>query len=283
MSGFRWLQFLIETAKEVRRAVRPLIGTAAGRREVGPGAGGDVTLELDRVAEELVESRLRSLSRPVVLVSEELGVEYLGGATEDTETRVVVDPVDGSYNAARGIPFSCVSLAQASGRTFADVEVGVVLNLSTGDLYTAQKGRGASRNGEPVTASALDAERGCVVTSASKTPEFYQFYEKYAPVINPFRKKRSLGSMALSTCLVASGACEMYVNDRNIVRSVDVAAAYLILREAGGVALTRDGSDFGGELSLYSGTSYVATNRVVAERVRKLFREIEAKDYKGDT
>ena len=92
----------------------------------GRGEGGDTTLAVDKAAEDAVFAELEAFGVPLVVVSEERGEVAIGGGSD---TRVVVDPVDGSVNAKRRLPFACVSIAVAQGTRMGEVEVGFVAEL----------------------------------------------------------------------------------------------------------------------------------------------------------
>src|SRR5918992_3589617 len=110
-----WLGLCRRAAHAAREAVGGLTTTAERSVRYGEGEGGDTTLAVDRAAEDAVFSSLVSFGVPLLAVSEERGEVWLNGGSEDTALRVVVDPVDGSMNAKRGLPFACVSIAVAAG------------------------------------------------------------------------------------------------------------------------------------------------------------------------
>ena len=131
--------------------------TAERAVETGRGEGGDTAYVIDRAAEDAVFAEIDALDTPLTAISEERGeIAVAGGG----EVRVVVDPVDGSLNAKRGLPFACVSIAIASGPRMGDVEVGWVAELDPrlseddeprrGRDWWAVKGEGAFRDGEPL-------------------------------------------------------------------------------------------------------------------------------------
>src|SRR5215212_2318836 len=105
--------------RRVMAGVRDAFAACADRSvETGRGEGGDMALVIDRAAEDVVFAELESLGVPLTVVSEERGeLELAGGGP----VHVVVDPVDGSLNAKRGLPFACVSIAVASGPTMGEV------------------------------------------------------------------------------------------------------------------------------------------------------------------
>jgi myo-inositol-1(or 4)-monophosphatase len=111
------------------------------------GQGGDDTTALDQAAEDVVVARLAARAEDFVLVSEELGERTFGSGGQ---SRVVVDPIDGSVNAKRGIPFFSFSLAVAEGPTMGDVGFGYVYDFGSGEEWSAKRGRGAFLGGEPI-------------------------------------------------------------------------------------------------------------------------------------
>src|SRR3954463_12215585 len=107
-----WLGLCRRAAHAAREAVLGFSSTAERSVQHGRGEGGDTTLAVDKAAEDAVFAELSAFGVPLTAVSEERGELPLGGGSE---VRVVVDPVDGSVNAKRGLPYACVSIAVASG------------------------------------------------------------------------------------------------------------------------------------------------------------------------
>jgi fructose-1,6-bisphosphatase/inositol monophosphatase family enzyme len=203
--------------------------------ELGVGADGTATKMVDDLAEREILRILREDRPGLDLLSEEAGFVDFGGSRV-----VVADPIDGTTNAARGIPFYCVSLAVGT-RNLSDVETGLVLNLATGDVFQAAKGRGATLNGRPLRVRAPSRESVYSVGTGKGSDPFF-------PPAGGVT--RSFGASALEMCLVASGALDAYHYSKPILRIIDVAAATLIVREAGGVVLDRAGNDLDLALSL---------------------------------
>ena len=237
-----WLGFCRRAAGAARDAVHGYATTAERAVETGRGEGGDTAYVIDRAAEDAVFAEIERLEVPVTAISEERGeipVASTAG-TESDHVRIVVDPVDGSLNAKRGLPFACVSIAIASGPRMADVEVGWVAELDPrlsaddeprrGRDWWAVRGEGAFRDGEqlaplepgPLEVLGLETARPELVAAA-------------ASAINSVeaRRLRVLGSVAMTLCLVAAGQLDAMLSLRPI-RSVDAAAAQLLVRETGG-------------------------------------------------
>ena len=235
-----WLGFCRRAAGAARDAVQAYATTAERGVETGRGEGGDTAYVIDRAAEDAIFAEIEALDEAVTAVSEERGEVQIAGGSE---TRIVIDPVDGSLNAKRGLPFACVSIAVASGPRMGDVEVGWVAELdpriSEGDEprpgrdWWALKGQGAFRDGEPLPrlqpgpleVLGIETARPELVAAAASAIQAVQA-----------RRIRALGSVAMTLCLVAAGQLDAMLSLRPI-RSVDAAAAQLLVKEAGGAVL----------------------------------------------
>jgi myo-inositol-1(or 4)-monophosphatase len=266
-----WLGFCRRAAGAARDAVHAYATTAERGVETGRGEGGDTAYVIDRAAEDAIFTEIEALGVPLVAVSEERGELRIGGGGS---IRVVVDPVDGSLNAKRGLPFACVSIAVASGPRMGDVELGWVAELdpriSAGDEprpgrnWWAVKGKGAFRDGEPLPelrpgpleVLGIETARPDLVAAASAAIEGVEA-----------RRIRALGSVAMTLCLVAAGQLDAMLSLRPI-RSVDAAAAQLLVTEAGGaVAFPADD-----KLSLEMRSPVLAArDEALLERLRAAF------------
>jgi myo-inositol-1(or 4)-monophosphatase len=234
-----WLPIFRAIAAEIRVAIPPLAGTPRGREEVGLGAGGDRTIYLDQLAEEIVVRHLEQAYRSGLrfrLISEELGERDFGGGP-----LVLADPLDGSFNAKMGLPYYAVVLAVTEGDRISDVRLGYVQNLVTGDEYHAVAGAGAFHQGQPLrpTPPAFDGRSISLVQLDA--PSGAEPRQRAAPVFARAEKVRQLGSAALNLCHTASGGVALQVTPAP-VRSFDLAGPILILREAGGIATDYEGA-----------------------------------------
>ncbi len=137
-----WLAICREAADDVKTVLSELPGRAEREPVVAHGEGGDDTTAIDAAAERVILKRFEGLD--VTIVSEEVG-EYGSG-----RWRVVVDPIDGSLNAKRGIPFFSISVAVADGDTMQDVVFGYVYDFGSGEEWTATRGGGAFLNGKQI-------------------------------------------------------------------------------------------------------------------------------------
>jgi myo-inositol-1(or 4)-monophosphatase len=190
------------------------------------GEGGDETTAIDQAAEDAAVERLGALGEDFVLVSEELGERVFGAGGR---RRVVVDPIDGSVNAKRGIPFFSFSLAVADGPTMGDVVFGYVYDFGSGEEWIAERGGGAFLNG--VRLGALRPKETIEILSfeGTTTPAIA---DRIGAVLDLAGRLRVMGSLALSLCHLAAGRVDGVVSLK-AARSVDIAAAQLLVRECG--------------------------------------------------
>jgi myo-inositol-1(or 4)-monophosphatase len=233
-----WLPIFRAIAAEIRGAILPLAGTARGREVVGLGAGGDQTVYLDQLAEEIVVRHLEQAYRSGLrfhLISEELGERDFGGSA-----MILADPLDGSFNAKMGLPYYAVVLAVTEGDQFRDVRLGYVQNLVTADEFHAIDGDGAFRNGMPLQPSPAAFDGRSIPVVSFDAPSGVEPRERAAAIFAKAEKVRQLGSAALNVCHTAAGGVALQATPAP-VRAFDLAGPVLILKEAGGIATDYDG------------------------------------------
>jgi len=217
-----WLALCRAAVEDVHGVLAELPTRAEREPVVGAGMGGDETTAIDAAAERAVLAHFSGVD-DVTIVSEELGVSGGGG------TYVVVDPIDGSLNAKRGIGFFSLSVAVADGPTMGDVHFGFVHDFGTGEEWTAARGDGAYLNGRTLDGD-LPKER--IEILAFEATLTASVAEKAASVVDLAYRLRIMGSLALSLCHLAAGRVDA-VCSLKPARSVDIAAAQLLVRERG--------------------------------------------------
>jgi myo-inositol-1(or 4)-monophosphatase len=223
-----WSEICREAVADLRGVLEELPTRVTREPVIGAGVGGDDTTAIDAAAEAAIVRRLEHAHERGLqfnLVSEELGERMFGSGP----TTVVVDPIDGSVNAKRGIPFFAFSLAVADGPEMGDVHYGYVYDFGSGEEWTAERGRGAFLNGTQLGEVRPKEEIELLQFEATVT-------ELIADRIEPFRELaeriRVMGSLALSLCHLAAGRVDA-VCSLKPARSVDIAAAQLLVRECG--------------------------------------------------
>jgi len=217
-----WLALCREAVVDVRHVLAELPTRADREPVVGAGEGGDETTAIDQAAERAVLARFDGVD-DVTFVSEEVGT------FGDGRVHVVIDPIDGSLNAKRGIGFFALSVAVASGPAMGDVEFGFVHDFGTEEEWTATRGEGAFLNGH-----VLDGERpkDRIEILSFEATRTASVAEKAAAVVDLAYRLRIMGSLALSLCHLAAGRVDA-VCSLKPARSVDIAAAQLLVRERG--------------------------------------------------
>jgi myo-inositol-1(or 4)-monophosphatase len=217
-----WLALCRAAVEDVRGVLDELPGRAEREPVVGRGEGGDDTTAVDAAAERVILARFAGIGG-LTIVSEEVGI------SGDGATYVVIDPIDGSLNAKRGIGFFALSVAVASGSTMGDVDFGFVHDFGSGEEWTATRGEGARLNGRPLEGDLPKDEIEILAFEATRAASVA---EKAAAVVDLAYRLRIMGSLALSLCHLAAGRIDAACSLKP-ARAVDIAAAQLLVRERG--------------------------------------------------
>jgi len=253
-----WLELCRAAREDVERVLAELPGRAEREPVLGQGEGGDETTAVDAAAERAVLDRFRATGAR--LVSEEAGITGNGAFT------VVIDPIDGSLNAKRGIPFFSLSIAVAEGTTMDDVVFGYVHDFGTGEEWTAIRGEGALLGGEPLRERPKD-ELEILSFEATTTAYVAAHAARFDGLA---QRLRVMGSLAISLCHLAAGRVDGVVSLKP-ARSVDIAAGQLLVREQGLAIDLPDAPPLGGAPLDLEGRS-----RVVAAGTDALRRKLGA-------
>jgi myo-inositol-1(or 4)-monophosphatase len=267
------LDILIESSKNVYNEIKDLLGTSEGASKISLGAGGDISRKIDIVAETAVLNTIKSNNISPVIIGEECGIVNLNKSSSSNNNDngfVIMDAVDGTTNAIRGIPFSCCSLAFANEFKLSSVTDAVVLDLFTGDIYSASKQKGSFFNNKKISVrnekdfssiTSLEDLKSIDVligTNVSGVPS--HILGEISKVISFSSHIRHFGANALELCYFARGFMDAYIDIRGKIRSTDMAAAYLIAKEAGGILYSSNGQELDSELGLKNKLSFYAVS-----------------------
>lgn len=220
---------------ELARSAGAILRAGYGQQhDIRFKAATDLVTEIDHQSEKLIISSIQSRFPTHTIIAEESG--HLPGSAENCW---YVDPLDGTVNYAHGIPFFCVSIAYGVGH---DIQLGVVYDPMRDECFSAEKGCGATLNGQPIRVSdATEMIRALMVTGFP-----YQLWESdnnnldnYSRVSRVSQGVRRLGSAALDTAYVGCGRFDGYWEVS--IKPWDVAAGGLIVREAGGIISNMQG------------------------------------------
>jgi myo-inositol-1(or 4)-monophosphatase len=267
-----WLEACRRASVAIAKMLAGRSTTAQRALETGTtGSGGDHTLEIDDEAETLIFDELERLHRQghrFSAISEERGAVDFG----DPDVLVVIDPIDGSLNAKRGISHHALSVAVATGATMADVQFGFVHEFGPGEEWWAARGEGAFLNGKRLDRDVAERRgpdgRIEVVGIESADPRWLK--GSIDLLIERAYRLRALGAIAPSLCQVAAGRFDGLISLRGC-RAVDAAAAQLIVREAGGLVSFPKFED-----RLQAPLDLVPHSPVVAARTPESLAELEA-------
>ncbi|MEA2430867.1 MAG: hypothetical protein QOI19_1340 [Thermoleophilaceae bacterium] len=289
-------QLVRDLSLALREKVLPMLGSHAGRAHAGElSAGGDVTFRIDEEAEALLESWLAERAPEVAFYSEDRGLVLPGGgATAATEV-LVVDPIDGTRPAMAGLESCCVSVAAAplrEGVTMGEVSVACVVEIPSGVVFLAERGQGLVE-GPPVRLSRNERIDRMFWTYGFRGRPARPTIEVIGELVDRSSvggASFELGSAAFDMTRVVTGQLDCYVEaGPRLVADVpgmeeefrrvgggellnnspyDLAAAALVLEEAGAIVTDAYGEPLSDRPLLGSGGEYQMS--IVASANRKL-------------
>jgi myo-inositol-1(or 4)-monophosphatase len=232
-----WLGALRRAVEAQKQIFAEHVGIEARTEYDGVGEGGDHTLVIDRLCEDTVFAELERIhedGHEFTVVSEERGTVDFGDGS--SPIRVVIDPIDGSLNARRTVPCHCLSVAIAAGDSMADVTLAYVYEFGASEEFVAVKGEGAQLDGRAITNGDEDLLE-LVAIEASKPERVVTVCEV---LDGRAYRVRSPGAIAVGLCYVGAGRFDGLITTRPC-RSVDAAAAQLLVTEGGGHVAIADG------------------------------------------
>jgi len=249
-----WRDISYKIIQEVEKSISPLVGSKKAGKVVKMGADGTPTKLIDEIAEEKVIEVLENTGKAVKLISEEIGELKIGNGS--SEAIFIVDPLDGTANAIKNIPAYGISIAIATptDSIIDDIKMGFVKNIATGDLYEAFKGHGSYINGK----SSIPSKQKEITLSSIGTYIRGVKMEKMDKICNTVKRIRLLGSIAIELSYVADGTYDAFLDIRGNIRIIDMAAAKLIIEEAGGIITDEKGKILNNPLNVKERTSVIA-------------------------
>mgnify|MGYP002633723314 FL=1 len=246
-------QILKEASKRIYEAVKDMAGTEKAAGDFGRGAGGDISRNIDITAENTVLDYLKEINFECVVLGEECGRVEL---SDNPKGFVIMDAIDGSANAVRGVPFFCSSLAFATENRLSSITDGVITNLSTGQMYYASQGKGAFLDDKQISVHKDIPLYKIVGVNTSGASQ--EIMKKLQPVFENHSHTRHFGANALEMAMFAQGLMDVFIDLRNKIRIQDIAAGYIIVKEAGGLLLDSEFNSLDADLSYETRISFVA-------------------------
>jgi myo-inositol-1(or 4)-monophosphatase len=267
-----WLQILVHCKENVKERIRPHLKTAREPQpDLGKGAGGDPIKPVDLAAEKAIVEVLQMHSVSFTLISEESGVKEFG--ENPKQCYVTVDPIDGTNNLVRGIPFYASSIAISAKPALSTVYAALVTDLFRDTTYTAQEGKGAYRDGEKIDSSTLESLDEAMVGLDLNSYKVTEIAPQLTALIQKTKHIRHFGANALELCYVADGTTDAFIDIRGKLRTTDMAAAFLIVKEAGGTITTPEGHDLDVKLDPKQKIKFIASgNKQLHETILSLVK-----------
>jgi myo-inositol-1(or 4)-monophosphatase len=263
-----WMEILQECSQKMRRASLRVYGSPKAAVGFGVGAGGDTSKRIDLAAEKALIDCLGKHEISCTLVSEEAGTKKIGFGP--SEYYVTTDPVDGTTNAVRGLPFSANVIAVSREPWLRDVETAIVTDIFHNVTYTAQKNGGAFRNEERIKPSETSEIEDALIGVDLNTFKIEELVTKLEGLFKRGKHFRHFGANALDICYVADGSTDAFIDIRGKLRVTDMAASYLILREAGGIMVSPEGEELNAPLEPTQRLSFIAAaNRRIYETIQE--------------
>jgi myo-inositol-1(or 4)-monophosphatase len=268
-----WLQILEECRDNVKKHIAPLLKASLNQPQpdLGIGAGGDPIKQIDLAAEKAIIEILLDKGLSFTLISEESGIKRYGANPK--QHYITADPIDGTTNLTRGIPFYATSIAVSTKPELRTVHTALVADLFHDTTYTAVKGEGAKRNNQEVKPSEKVDFAEAVIGVDLNTYKVREIAPQITNLIERTKHIRHLGANALELCYVADGTIDAFIDIRGKLRTTDTAAAWLIIKEAGATITTPEGKPLNAKLDPKEKLTFVASaNRKIHKTILSLLK-----------
>jgi myo-inositol-1(or 4)-monophosphatase len=268
-----WQQVLSKCKDNVKTHIQPLRSKLnEPQPDLGVGAGGDKTKLVDLAAEKAIVETLLQNGLSFTLVSEESGIQEYG--TKPNDNYVTVDPIDGTTNFVRGLPFYCTSIAVSDEPKLSSVFTACVTDLFHDVTYTAVEGKvGAFRDGQRIKLSSTTTLDEAVIGVDLNTYKMKAVAPQLDKLFHEAKHIRHFGANALELCFMAEGLTDAFVDIRGKLRTTDVAAAFFIVKQAGGIVTTPENKPVDSELDPKRTVKFVASgNRGIHEKILSLLK-----------
>lgn len=253
------LNFTIQTARDAGRVLAERFGRTL---EITNKSELDLVTESDLASERLIIDRIKSHYPRHAILAEESGASEPVDREKDSDWRWIIDPLDGTTNYAHGHPCFCVSMGlEHKGRP----EIGVVYDPMRDEMFTAERGQGATLNGRRIQVSPTPTLASALLCTGFPydVRQRTEFARHFANFIMSAQGVRRDGAAALDLAYVAAGRFDGFWEEG--LKPWDVAAGALIIEEAGG----RVSSYSGGPLDIFS-PPIMASNGLIHEEMMRV-------------
>ena len=266
MDEFR-LSYVIE--RSLRRAKRAIFNARPHPQKIGLNRYGDTTYDIDIESEKIIFEEFKKTGEGFTIISEESGIKEVNGGG----MKVVVDPLDGSNNAIKGIPFYSISIAVSKGDWIADILASGIINVVNGDIIYSDSHNVFlnDRVEHPSNITELGSALATIIPRLynSDKPEFEY---KLVKLLKQIKYPRFLGSAAMESAYVSIGLMDAFIELYPRLRVVDLAAS-LHMAKTSGIYVNL--LNIEGELNLRSDrriSCVIAANNKLGESIIKILK-----------
>ncbi|XP_015603777.1 inositol monophosphatase 2 [Cephus cinctus] len=266
-----YYEFAVELARDAAKVLKNSIGSLKIMKE--KQGDWDLVTQYDTKIEEIILGQIKIKYPRHKFIAEESTGQNLPELTNDPTW--IVDPIDGTTNFIHGFPHTCVVIGLAMEK---DMVLGIVYNPILEQFFSARKGKGAFLNGERIKTSAVqDISKAliCFEPGFIKVDYLREYMvERIETIARKAQGIRTLGVAAITLCYVALGVVEAYPIEGPGISTWDIAAASLIISEAGGVVVDRV---TGEKVNLMKPRAIGACNQKIAKELIRILRDADAR------
>ncbi|MFX1296622.1 MAG: inositol monophosphatase family protein [Promethearchaeota archaeon] len=259
-----WYSVCEKLTNSIWKTIKSIVGTKDASTKIKRNS--KKAKKIDILAEDIVIEFLKRENMNVTLLSEEIGEVYIGSAPEFT---IILDPIDGTTNSIKALPFFSTSIAIAKGDSIQDIFFGYVRNYLAEEIFYVNQD-GAFYNNRKCKSSSCASLGRALISLYSYS---YVNYHLIRKILNKIRKMRLLGAVSIEMAYVGCNKLEGLVDLRGDLLISDIAAGIFFLKKAGGIVSDVNGELIIGKLDLNRNFSLIATgNRVLHEKILKIIK-----------
>ncbi len=263
-SNMDWYSFCMQLTDAIWNVTKPLIGTDDAAQKIKKGNKN--SKKIDILAEDTVIQYIKQENLDVNLLSEEIGEIQIGMTPKYT---IILDPIDGTTNAIKGLPFFSTSIAIAKGNLIKDIFFGYIRNYLTNEIFYVNQNGAFYNDRQCISSSCTNISRALISLYSYSIVN----YQQMRKILNTVRKMRLFGAISIEISYVGCNKLDGIIDLRGDLLITDIAAGILFLNKAGGVISDANGNEISGELDRDKGYSVIAAgNQVMHENFLKVIR-----------
>lgn len=254
MLNFDWYSFCTSSTDKIWQLIKPVIGTKEAAIKVRRTR--KFAKKIDVLVEDQIIEQIKKKNLEVNLISEEIGEIEIGSKTKKPKYTIILDPIDGTTNSIRALPFFSTSIAVAKGNRIQDLIFGYIRNYLADEIFYADQ-NGSYFNNQNCRSSTCNHLNQALISVYSYS---YVNYDLIQKIISKIRKMRLFGAVSIELAYIGCGKLDGLIDLRGDLSIYDIAAGILFLNQAGGVISDANGVKLSGQLDMDKGYSIVAAS-----------------------